>query len=115
MTEAQRLALVRGVHTAIYMAMAASTLTALYAGVSGARGAWLWTALGLLSIEIVVFVGNGFRCPLTAVAIRYGAKIGGPYDTFLPERFTRYTFLIFGPLITLSLLLLIARWRGLLG
>jgi hypothetical protein len=42
--------------------MAASTFVALYAGISGARGTYLWTALGLLGVEIVVFVGNGFRC-----------------------------------------------------
>lgn len=115
MTNAQRLAAVRGVHTAIYLVMAASTFVALYAGISGARGAYLWTALGLLGVEIVVFVGNGFRCPLTAVAIKYGADSRGAYDTFLPERFTQYTFRNFGPLIALSLLLVAARWRGLLG
>lgn len=37
---------------------------------------WLWTALILIAIEVVVFAGNGLRCPLTALAVRYGGEKG---------------------------------------
>jgi hypothetical protein len=115
MTEARRLALVRGIHTAIYLVMAASTFTLLYAGLTGARSAWLWVALGLLGVEVVVFVGNGLKCPLTALAVTYGAETGRVFDTFLPERLTRYTFRFFGTLMAVGLLLLAARRLGILG
>ena len=46
---AQRLALVRGVHTFIYTVMATSTLLLVYAGLTGARGWWLWVGLTLLA------------------------------------------------------------------
>ena len=114
MTDAQRLAFVRGIHTAIYLVMAASTFTLLYAGLTGARGAWLWVALGLLGVEVVVFVGNGMKCPLTALAVTYGAETGYVFDTFLPERLTRYTFRFFGTLMAVGLLLLATRWLGIL-
>lgn len=115
MTNAQCLALVRGVHTLIYVVMAASAFIVLYAGVVGAQGPWLWAPLGLLGIEIVIFVGGRMKCPLSAVAVRYGAGAGPLFDTFLPERVTRHTLRVFGPLIALGLALLVARWAGALG
>jgi hypothetical protein len=115
MTDAQRLALVRSIHTTIYITMAVSTFVLLYAGIIGAQGAWLWAALGLLAIEVVVFAGSGMTCPLTALAVKYGAKTGHVFDTFLPERLTRYTFRFFGTVMVVGLLLLVARWLGILG
>ena len=115
MTDNQRLALIRGLHTAIYLVMAVSTFVLLYAGISGAQGAWLWIALALLGVEVVVYLSNGLRCPLTALAVRYGAETGYVFDTFLPERATRYTFGFFGTVMVVGLALLFLRWVGVLG
>lgn len=115
MTDRAMLSLIRTVHTAIYLVMAASTFVLVYAGATGATGAWLWVALGLLAVESVVFVGCGFKCPLTGMAVRYGATTGHVFDTFLPERATRYTFRFFGTLMAVGLCLLVARWTGVLA
>lgn len=115
MTDRQLLALIRTIHTAIYLVMAVSTFVLVYAGATGSEGTWLWLALALLAVEVVVFVGNGMRCPLTALAVRYGAETGYVFDTFLPERATRYTFNFFGTVMVVGLCLLILRWVGLLG
>ena len=115
MTDRQRLALIRTVHTAIYLVMAFATFALVYAGLTGAAGTWLWIALALLSVEVVVYLGNGMQCPLTALAVRYGAASGYVFDTFLPERVTRYTFNFFGTVMVVGLVLLILRWVGLLG
>ncbi|WP_292066252.1 hypothetical protein [Brevundimonas sp. UBA7664] len=112
MTEDQRLGLVRGLHTVIYVVMAGSVFVLLYAGISGARGPWLWWALGLISVEIVVFVGNGMKCPMTAMVTRLGKAGSGISDTFFPERITRYTLRVFGPLIVLAFILLALRGLG---
>jgi hypothetical protein len=48
-------------------------------------GIVLWVALTLLAVETVVFMGNGMKCPLTALAMRYGAEKGNAFDTFLPS------------------------------
>jgi len=114
-SDARRLAMVRAVHTAIYVVMVASIVTLLYAGATGYAGPWLWVALGLLAIESVVFVGNGMRCPLTALAVSYGAEKGYAFDTFLPEHVTRHTFRFFGSLMGVGLALLALRWAGVLG
>jgi hypothetical protein len=102
------LTVVRAVHTVIYVVMAASTFVVLYAGITGAMGAWLWVAAALVGAESAVFLGNGLKCPLTGVAAKYGAGDGA--DTFLPERITRHTFHVFGPLILIAAALLALRW-----
>jgi hypothetical protein len=104
-----KLALVRALHTAIYLVLAAGTCFVLYAGITGYRGVWLNGALVLVTIEGVVFVGNGMKCPLTAVAQRYGAEKGYVSDTFLPERLARHTFRFFGTLLVAGLLLIVIR------
>lgn len=103
------LKVVRACHTAIYVVMATSTFVLLYAGITGTRGAWLWVAAALVGVESIVFLGNGLKCPLTAVAAKYGARQGS--DTFLPTRITRYTFRVFCPLILIATALLAVRWE----
>lgn len=114
MTDAQKLAAVRLVHTAIYLVMAISTFVLVYAGITGQIGPWLVAALLLLAIEVVVFVGNGWKCPLTALAVRYGAERGYVLDTYLPESVMRHTFWFFTSVMLLGLVLLALRWSGLL-
>lgn len=108
MTDAQRLFAVRALHTLIYVVMAIGTLVIVYAGVTGARGPWLWAALGLLAVETVVFVASGLRCPLTATVDRYAGGVPVS-DTFFPERLTRHTLAVFGPLLALGVVLVVAR------
>ena len=114
MNDAQRLVLVRAFHTVIYGLMASASFVVLYGGVTGAHGVWLWVAVGLVGVESVVFAAYGLRCPLTAVADRYGATRTGVADTFLPERMTRHTFHVFAPLILVAFALLAGRlwWFG---
>jgi hypothetical protein len=49
---------------------------------------------------------------LTALAVRYGAEKGYDFDTFLPERLTRYTFQFFTTAMVVGLILLTLRWSG---
>ena len=114
MTDARRLWLVRAAHSTIYLVMVACILAVDYAGITGVHGPWLAAAVALVTLESLVFAASGWKCPLTAVAVRYGAGRDGLFDTFLPERRTRHTFRVFGPLIGIGLLLLAARglWLG---
>jgi hypothetical protein len=104
-----RLTLVRAIHTLIYVVMAASTLAVLYGGLTGAKGGWLRLALALTCVESAIFLGCGLKCPLTAVVAHLtpdGAQVS---DTFFPERLTRHTLSIFGPLLLLGVGLLAFR------
>ncbi len=112
LTDACRLALVRAVHTLIYLVMASAVFVVVFAGVTGAHGVWLWVAAGLVGVESLVFMASGMKCPMTAMAAKYGATEKGASDTFLPERLTRHTLKVFGPLILLGIFLLAIRWAA---
>ncbi|MGI0491137.1 hypothetical protein ACN4EG_04940 [Alkalinema pantanalense CENA528] len=114
MTNAQALALVRTIHTVIYIIMVMAIGILLYSGITGYTGIWLWISLALLTIETLVFFGNGMKCPLTALAVRYGAEKGYAFDTFLPESITRHTFWFFGFLTVVGVILISLRWLGVL-
>jgi len=115
MSDARILALVRGVHSTVYILMVAAIFLLLYAGATGYVGLWLWIALGLLAIETAVFAVNGLKCPLTALAVRYGATTGYAFDTILTERTIRLTFRFFSGLMAIGLALLALRWASVLG
>ncbi len=112
--DARRLWLIRALHTAIYIVMVCCIAAILYGGITGAHGFWLTIAAGLVATECLVFAASGLKCPLTAIAVRYGARHGAVFDTFLPERITRHTLRVFGPLAGLGLVLVSARalWLG---
>ena len=109
LTDKQKLGMVRSIHTLIYIIMASSVIFILYAGITKYRGIYLTLSLILMAIEGLVFFGNGAKCPLTALAVEYGAEKGYAFDTFLPEKFTRYTFRFFGGLLFVGLVLLLVR------
>lgn len=56
---ANPLALIRALHTVIYIVMAASVFALFQASLTGERPVWFWPALVLLAGEIAVFVGSG--------------------------------------------------------
>lgn len=106
---------VRGLHTLIYAVMAGSTLTLMFVAITGRLLGTLWIVGPLLSVEVLVFVTSGLKCPLTAVVDRLARGPGSVPDTYLPDRLTRHTLVIFGPVLPVALMLLVARATGIIG
>jgi len=109
------IAAVRGLHTLIYVVMAGSTLTLMFVAITGRLYGALWIAGPLLTVEVLVFAISGLKCPLTAVVDRLARGPGSVPDTYLPDRLTRHTLLIFGPVLPVALMLLVARATGIIG
>ena len=105
------LSLIRGVPTAIYITLAASVCLLLFAAIIAYSGPLVNAAVTAVTIEVVVFTANGFKCPLTGLAQKYGAEEGKGYvfDTVLPVRITRLTFRVFGIMLALAGLVYIVR------
>jgi hypothetical protein len=76
-------------------------LYVLYAGLRGRAGRSVGIAGGVVAGEVLVFAGNGFRCPLTVVAERYGAQDGSVTDIYLPKWFAHNMPAIHTPLLVL--------------
>ena len=51
--------------------------------------------------KVLVFADNGFRCPLTELAERYGARSGLVTDIYLPKWFAHNMRAIRTPLLVL--------------
>lgn len=115
MNDHHRLAMVRALHPVVFAVMVTAALALLFAGVTGDVGWWLWAAMALLAAEVVALVANGFACPLSTLAVRYGADEGHVLDIFLSARFVRVTFRLFGAAAALGLFLLLLRWVGAVG
>ena len=79
------LAAIQGVHTVAFGAIASSILLVLVDGLRGHPTRRTSAALVVALGECAVFAGNGFVCPLTPMAERYGARRGSVSDIFLPD------------------------------
>jgi len=108
------LTLVRSVHTVIYIILAASVCLLLFAAITAYSSPLVISAAIAVAVEVVVFTANGFKCPLTGLAQKYGAEEGKGYafDTVLPERITRQTFRVFGAMIALAAVIYTVREFG---
>lgn len=67
---------------------------------------------GLVLIEALVLVFNGWRCPLTAVAARYTDDRRDNFDIYLPEWLARHIKVIFSVLYVAGLFAAVGRWKG---
>jgi len=67
-------------------------------------------AAGLVAVETLVLVVNGWRCPLTGVAARYNEDRRDNFDIYLPLWLARYNKEIFGTLFAGGLLFALALW-----
>jgi hypothetical protein len=80
-----RLALIRGVHSAVFLVELASILWLVLTGLVGRRDRTVAVAAILVAGEAAVFVANDGVCPLTPLAERHGAERGSVSDIFLPD------------------------------
>lgn len=112
MQDKQRLAIVRAIHPVVFAVMFAAAFELLYAGITGAYGWMLWAALLLIATEGVAFAANGLECPLSTMALRYGAREGHVLDVFLSPRFVKVTFRLGATIAASGTALLVLRWAG---
>jgi hypothetical protein len=82
---------IKFLHTIVFVVESAAILYILYSGIFNVGGTALLIAVILVLAEIIIFVGNGTRCPMTNLAKKLGDSTGNDYiaDIFLPQRFAR--------------------------
>jgi hypothetical protein len=74
----------------------------LYAGFARRSDRRAAVATGVVAAESLIFVANGFRCPLTQLAEHLGAERGSVTDIYLPDWFAHNLPAIHAPLIVLA-------------
>lgn len=90
---AKALAAIRVVHTAVWTFFVLCIL-AIPAFACSANYRYAALFIGVVFIEVLVLVLNGWRCPLTPIAARYTDNRRDNFDIFLPEWLARHNKLI---------------------
>jgi hypothetical protein len=83
------IAIVKTVHTAIFLVELASIGWLAISGLLGRRDGTVALAAGAVAVEAAVFLANEGVCPLTPLAERLGATRGNVSDIFLPDAVAR--------------------------
>jgi hypothetical protein len=93
------------VHTIAFGVIAASIGVVLADGLRGRPSARTGVAAAIAIGECAVYAANGFVCPLTPLAERYGAERGSVSDIFLPDVVARNLAWIATPMLVTGLVL----------
>ncbi|MCQ1957011.1 hypothetical protein NNX39_10905 [Arthrobacter sp. zg-Y826] len=108
----ERDALLRAVkvfHTFAWVTIESCMLYVLVAGIRKRSDRRAGIAAAVVSMEVLVFAGNGFHCPLTAVARDLGDSSGSVTDIYLPQWLAKNLPAIHVPLIIAAVVL---HWRN---
>jgi hypothetical protein len=92
---------VKAIHTAVWVSIESCVAYVLWAGITGRTDKRVGVAAAVVAGESLVFAGNGFRCPLTELATRYGAESGSVTDIYLPRWLAHNLPAIHAPLLVL--------------
>ena len=103
----QRLILVsiKTIHTVAFGVIAGSIGVVFADGLRGRPRRRTGVAAAIALGECAVFAANGFVCPLTPLAERYGAERGSVTDIFLPDVIARNLTWIATPILVTGLAL----------
>jgi hypothetical protein len=94
-------AAIKAVHTLAWLSIELCVVYVLVAGLAGRTDKRVGIAASVVAAETLIFAGNGFRCPLTGLAKRYGAESGSVTDIYLPKWFAHNLPAIHTPLLAL--------------
>ncbi len=99
------LAVIKTVHTLAWFSIESCMVYLLYAGFRRQSDSRAAIAGAVVAGESLIFAANGFRCPLTRLATRFGAERGGVTDIFLPKWIAHNLPAIHAPLLALAVVL----------
>jgi hypothetical protein len=102
---------IKSLHTAIFAVVSSSIVYVFIAGLTGRYRRRAGVASAVVLVEIMVFAGNRFRCPLRQVAEDLGAESGQVTDIFLPGWFADRIPFIYTPPFAIGVALLLWRRR----
>jgi hypothetical protein len=89
-------ALIRFLHSLIFMALMACLAYAAYSAISDRITPWTWIAIGIIFGEGLILLYYKWRCPLTTWAENRGATNGAVADLFLPKFLADRLFPVYG-------------------
>jgi hypothetical protein len=96
---------VKAVHSVAFWVIQSAIFFLVYKGLKGESDRAAAGAAGIAIGETLIYVGNGFRCPLTTLAEDLGSEHGAVTDIFLPDWLASNIARIYGPMLAFAILL----------
>jgi len=107
--DTRQLLLVKIVHTVVWVFFVVCIVAIPVLGWQDRLGA-AGVFIGIVFVEVLVLLFNGWRCPLTPVAARYTEDRRDNFDIFLPEWLARHNKTIFGTMYVAGVVFVAYRW-----
>lgn len=103
------LILVKALHTIVFVVIFSAILFLLYCGILNRISDWTAVAFILIFLEVTIYVGHGFKCPLNTLATRLTPSGHPVDDIYLPVWLSSRVIAISTPLLVIDFLLLLFR------
>jgi hypothetical protein len=104
-TDLWLLRVIKAFHTAIWLSVETAFGYLIVSGITKRSHRLVVGSAAVVAAETVIYVANGFRCPLTELAQSLGAESGSVTDLYLPRWLARSLPVIHAPLVLLALYL----------
>ena len=103
---------IKSIHALLFLVMTFGILYVLYSGITQTFNWVLILSITVVSLESLALFINRWRCPLTDLAIKYGATEEQARITslFCPYWFVPYVFKVYGVLFVLGLTMVLGRY-----
>lgn len=107
MTAYAKLAIVRSIHTAIWIFFNVVIFYLLYAVILNKIDVWVWIGLSLFLIEGIILLIFNMKCPLTIIARKYSSSAKDNFDIYLPNWLAKHNKTIYITILALIIMILI--------
>ncbi len=105
MNNRQYLALVKSVHTLIWIFYNCVVIYMLYASITNKMDRWFWICGGFILLEGIILLLFKLTCPLTLIARQYSDSQKDNFDIYLPEWLARNTKRIYSLVVFVIILI----------
>jgi hypothetical protein len=109
MNAANRLLVIKWIHTLIWVFFVLVIFYILYSGIFNEINRYTWIGIGLIVGEGIVLLIFNMFCPLTVMARKYSDSKKDNFDIFLPNWLAKYNKLIFTTLYLIGVILVLIR------
>lgn len=107
MQKETKLAIVKIIHTIIWLFFNVVIFYMLYAVIVNKIDRWLWIGYGLFILEGITLIAFKFFCPLTVIARKYSDSSKANFDIYLPNWLAKYNKLIYTSILGVIIIITI--------
>ncbi len=109
MTNANKLIVIKIVHTLIWLFFNVVIFYMLYAVIENKINGWLWIGWGLIGLESLTLLAFRLYCPLTVWARQYFDSSLDNFDIYLPNWLARHNMLIYSSIMVVIAIMTMVR------